>query len=44
MLFICPEIGKGCLRLFGEESRRREVKGGVLLNSLVVYNENMDIL
>lgn len=39
-----PNLGKGCLRLIGERSRRREVKGGVLFTSLVVYNENVDNL
>jgi len=36
------KIGKGCLRPLGEADRRREVKGGVLLTSLVVYSGNMD--
>lgn len=34
-------FGKGCLRSIGESDRRREVKGGVLLTSLVVYNANV---
>ena len=36
------KIGKGCLRPLGEADRRQEVKGGVLLTSLVVYIRNMD--
>ena len=49
-LFYCIQNGvlfllrKGCLRLLGEVSRRREVKGGVLLTSPIVYPENMDKL
>ena len=35
---------EGACGCFSGMSRRREVKGGVLLTSLVVYNQNMDKL
>ena len=41
---LSAKIGKGCLRPIGERGRRQEVKGGVLLTSLVVYDPNMDNL